>query len=385
MDLKPLAVFLHDPSAASIQDGLETGEFSIGGVLPFVGAQITACDIACATPCLTQSWSITFADVNFGTCNDCGLSVAFNIRLRRQSNFDIEDYLHLTSDLGFTYEPDQVPSLVVTAATQSAYFLLFLNNGAYDDEHDFFGITAVAGAAGEIILTVPCPIQVDIFQSQDSEPLAIVETVGQTASLTRAQLMKEYPLMIGYVPGQNVDDTFTQCEDICVIDIKGCIPGCVADAQNLLTTVNAVHLHDVGTKFAYKLFVNSSAPGYGDFIGALSTATGAICPATSAYGTQLPAAQDLLGLALDLVDAGADATGEFSNCTSATGTISNGVITLYWAVPTPAGTNVNVSDILTAINTVLTGTAVASGATALNITGGDFNGTSTIIKVSCSS
>lgn len=385
MDLKPLAVFLHDPSASSIQDGLEAGEFSIGGVLPFIGAQVTACDIACATPCLTQSWSITFADVDFGTCNDCGLSVAFNIRLRRQSNFDIEDYLHLTSDLGFTYEPDQVPSGVVTAATQSAYFLDFLNNGAYDDEHDFFGITAVAGAAGEIILTVPCPIQVDIFQSQDSEPLAIAETVGQTASLTKAQLMKEYPLMIGYVPGQNVDDTFTQCEDICVIHISGCIPGCVADAQNLLTTNNAVHLHDVGTKFSYKLFVNSSGPGYGDFIAALSTATGATCPATSAYGSQLPAAQDLTGALLDLADAGADATGEFSNCTSATGTISNGVVTLYWSVPTPAGTYVNVSDILAAINAVLAGTAVASGATGLDTSGGIFNGTSTIIKVSCKS
>jgi len=238
-----------------------------------------------------------------------------------------------------------------------------------------------------MILTVPCPIQVDVFQSQDSEPLVVSETVvGQTASLTKAQLMKEYPLMIGYVPGQNVDDTFTQCEDICVIHISGCIPGCVADAQNLLTTVNAVHLHDVGTRFAYKIFVNSSAPGYGDFIDALSTATGATCPATAPYGSQLPAAQDTTGVLLDLVDAGADATGEFSNCTSATGIISNGVVTLYWSVPTPAGTYVNVTDILAAINAVLAGTVVASGATGLDITAPSiFAGTPTIIKVSCGS
>jgi hypothetical protein len=353
MDLKPLAVFLHDPSADSIQDGLETGEFSIGGVLPFIGAQVTACDIACATPCLTQSWSITFADVDFGTCNDCGLSVAFNIRLRRQSNFDIEDYLHLTSDLGFTYEPDQVPSGVVTAATQSAYFLDFLNNGAYDDEHDFFGITAVAGAAGEIILTVPCPIQVDIFQSQDSEPLAIVETVGQTASLTKAQLMKEYPLMIGYVPGQNVDDTFTQCEDICVIHISGCIPGCVADAQNLLTTNNAVHLHDVGTKFSYKLFVNSSGPGYADFIDELNAAVG-VCSLDAIVGSQVPFVTDVAAASLDLTTIGADAgTEAFGTYTSAKGSITNGTLTVYFDV---TGAPVNVSDIVGAINTA-TGSA----------------------------
>jgi len=371
MDLKPLAVFLHDPSAASIQAGLEVGEFSIGGVLPFVGAQITSCDIACATPCLTQSWSITFADVDFGTCNDCGLSVAFNIRLRRQSNFDIEDYLHLTSDLGFTYEPDQVPSGVVTAATQSAYFLDFLNNGAYDDEHDFFGITAVAGAAGEIILTVPCPIQVDIFQSQDSEPLAIAETVGQTASLTRAQLMKEYPLMIGYVPGQNVDDTFTQCEDICVIHISGCIPGCVADAQNLLTTVNAVHLHDVGTKFSYKLFVNSSGAQYPAFIDALNAAVAACnaVPLTAAVGSQVPFATAAAPGLVDLVDAGATAAGDFAGSTTVTGSFSNGVTTIYFtttaAVPPAA---VNVSDILLDLLAAGgAGTFVASGTSAIDV------------------
>jgi len=354
MDLKPLAVFLHDPSASSIQDGLEAGEFSIGGVLPFIGAQVTSCDIACATPCLPQEWSITFAPVDFGTCNDCGLSVAFNIRLRRQSNFDIEDYLHLTSDLGFTYEPDQVPSGPTTATAIRDYFVLFMNNGAYDDEHDFFGITATASGADTMILTVPCPIQVDVFQSQDSEPLVVAETVtGQTASLTKAQLMKEYPLMIGYVPGQNVDDTFTQCEDICVIHISGCIPGCVADAQNLLTTVNAVHLHDVGTKFAYKLFVNSSAPGYADFIDELNTAVG-VCSLDAIVGSQVPFVTDVAAASLDLTTIGADAgTEDFGTYTSAKGSITNGTLTVYFDV---TGAPVNVSDIVGAINTA-TGSA----------------------------
>ncbi len=372
MDLKPLAVFLHDPSADSIQAGLASGEFSIGGVLPFIGAQVTSCDIACATPCLTQEWSIQFAPVDFGTCNDCGLSVAFNIRLRRQSNFDIEDYLHLTSDLGFTYEPDQVPSGPTTAEAIRDYFVLFMNNGAYDDEHDFFGITATASGADTLILSVPCPIQVDIFQSQDSEPLVVTETVaGQTASLTKAQLMKEYPLMIGYVPGQNVDDTFTQCEDICVIHIKGCIPSCVDDDLNLLTTVNAVHLHDVGTKFSYKLFVNSSGAQYPAFIAELNSAVAACnaIPLTAAVGSQVPFATAAAPAVVDLVDAGATAAGDFVGSTKVTGSFSNGVTTIYFtttaAVPPAA---VNVSDILLDLLAAGgVGTFAASGTSAIDV------------------
>ena len=86
-------------------------------------------------------------------------------------------------------------------------------------------------------------------------------------------------------------------------------------------------------------------------------------------------------------DAGADVLGEFSNCTSATGTISNGVVTLYWSVPTPAVLPyVNVTDIFAAINVALAGTAAATGNLwEINTSGGIFTGTSTIIKVSCSS
>jgi len=367
MDLRPLAVFLHNPSADTIQPGLETGEFSLAGVLPFVASQITECDISCATPCLTQQWMITFATVEFGTCNDCGLSVAFNIRLRRQSNFDIEDYLHLTSDLGFSYEPDQVPSGSVAPDTIRNYFLNFFNNGAYDDEHDFFGITAAAGAlTGELILTVPCPIQVDVFQSLDSEPLVVAETVaGQTASLTKAQLMKEYPLMIGYVPGQNVDDTFTQCEDICIINLKGCIPSCVTDAQNLLTTNNAVHLHDVGTKFAYKLFVDSGAPGYVDFIADLNTNITACASLTAIVGSQVPFASLAAtgaGTDVSLLTAGADALGDFMG-QEVIGTFSNGLTTMNFKATSTYPAVVNVTDIFAALSAIGgAGTFIAGAA-----------------------
>jgi hypothetical protein len=387
MDLKPLAVFLHNPSASSIQAGLEADEYSIGGVLPFFSTQVTSCDIACATPCLPQQWSIQFDDVDFGTCNDCGLSVAFVMKLRRQSNFDIEDYLHLTSDIELVYEPDDVPSGLVTAQTIRDYFLNFLDGSAvYDDEHDFFGVTAVASGTDTLILTVPCPVQLDIFKAQDAVGFVItagvvqiLETPGQTASLTQPQLLKEYPLMIGYVPGQAPDDTFTQCEDICLIEIKGCIPTCVSDANNLLTTVNAVHLHEVGTKFHYKLFVNSSGPGYTAFITALNAAVAA-CPATPTFGSQIAAVQDPAGATLDLTAIGADgstATGEFTGYTSAEGTISDGEVTVYFSV---TGAPVTADAINTAINTAI-GSANLQANGVITLVGVPFNGDATIIKV----
>ena len=284
MDLKPTAVFLHNPKAADVVTGLESNEFSIAGILPYVGTHLSACSISCATPCTEQTWKITFATVDFGDCNACGKSVSFNLRLRRQTNFDIEDYLHLTSSIEMAYEPDPAPSGSTTATVIRDYFLNEINNGAYDDEHDWFGITAVSSSTDAIILTVPCPVKVDVFQGKDSEAITIAETAaGTSATLSKAQLMKEYPLVIGYVPGQSTDDTFTQCEDICVIEMKGCIPGCVADAANLLTTSNAVHLHDVGTKFHYKLFVNSSGQHYLDFITALN-ATASACSLTATLG-----------------------------------------------------------------------------------------------------
>lgn len=386
MDLRPTAVFLHNPSAATLVEN-DGGDWTIDGVLPFFPDDITACTISCATACQPQQWSIVFTDVDFGDCNDCGRNVSFLIRLRRQANFDIEDYLHLTTSLQYTYEPEVLPSGAVTAATLSAYFLDYFNgNAVYDDEHDNFGITASLAtttvADDTLVLTVPCPVQADVFQAHGSEALTITETVqGVTATLTRDQLLKEYPLMIGYVPGQAPDDTFTYCEDICVIDVTGCINSCTTN-EELITTYNSVHLHTVGTKFSYKLFVNSAAPGYVEFLAALTGTIGACGAVRIEFGSSVPSAQ-ANGI-IPMEEAGADATGEFVGCTSANGTVSNGTLTVYWSVPTPAGTYLNVSDIITAINASLAGTAAATAtASEIDLSAGSFSGTHSIITVNC--
>jgi hypothetical protein len=390
MDLRPTAVFLHNPKQSSIVAGVGTDEFVIDGVLPFISTQVTSCDIACATACLPQQWTIVFEDVDFGDCNDCGKQVSFLIRLRRQANFDIEDYLHLTSSLQYTYEPEVLPATQpVTAADLAQYFLdEFNGNALYDDEHDNFGITAELAtttvADDTLVLNVPCPVQVDVFRAHASEPITVTETdAGATASLTRDQLLKEYPLMIGYVPGQAPDDTFTYCEDICLIELKGCITACISDdTQNLLTTYNAVHLHAVGTKFHYKLFVNSSAPGYAAFIEELNLRV-ASCSVDVTFGSQVAAVQDPAGATLDLTAIGADggtATGEFTGFTAAEGTISDGEVTVYFSV---TGAPVTADAINTAINTAI-GISNTQANGVITLVGVPFNGDATIIKVELS-
>ena len=82
MDLKATGIFLHNPSAGTILESeIEAGEYSFNGILPFVADQITACEIECATSCLPQVITLTFADVDFGSCNECGKAVSFMMKL----------------------------------------------------------------------------------------------------------------------------------------------------------------------------------------------------------------------------------------------------------------------------------------------------------------
>jgi hypothetical protein len=379
MDMRPTGVFLHDPSAASIvASPIEAGEFSIGGVLPLIGSQVTSCEITCAQPCLPQVYTLTFTDVDFGSCNECGLSVAWFMKLRRQANFDIEDYLHLTSTLELGYEPVQVPSGQVLSTVFRDFFFDLLNNAQYDDEHDWFGITAVKGTdsggafpatTSELIITVPCPLQMDIFQSNESQPITVVETTaGQTATYTREQMLKSFPLIIGYVPGQDVDSTFTGCEDVCIITLKGCIDHCVSDAQNLLTTQNAVHLHTAGTKFWYQLVVNSAALGYADFITALNAAVAACnaIPLAPIQGSQVPFTQ-VIGtggaVALDL--APFVTSGAFDlTAGPITGTITNGVTTVYFNL---TGGGSDIADLAAFLNLQVQGSPFAAALDTLTV------------------
>lgn len=374
MDLRPEAIWLSNPSADSIVAGLEADEYSIAGLQPIIGTQVTQCDIECATPCLPQTYELVFTTVNFGSCNECGKAVGFQMKLRREANFDNQDYLHLLSSLEVMYEPVNVPSGDVTPQMFRDYFVNFFDNNAYDDEHDFFGVTVVAHptATDTLIMTVPCPLKLDLFVAPDAEAnITITETdAGQTAKLTKEILQKEYPLIIGYVPGQGPDETFTGCQDICVICIKGCIPSCVSDAQNLLTTNNASHLHAVGTNFSYKIFVNSSAPGYPDFITALNAAVGA-CTLTAEVGSQSPIVQ-VTGTAgtdtLDLTQFMSATAGEFAlGDGPITGVVSNGQVSISFNLTVPPLTApIDTADLIAQLNTKF-------GASAFSVNAGDAN------------
>jgi len=340
MDLGATHLWVKHPDANKITPGLEAGEWVLENRLNYFTEFITETTITCAAPCEEQVYTISFADVDFGDCNECGKKVAFVLILRRQANFDIQDYLHMTSRLPVTYGPSKIPSGVVTGAEFATWFEDYLSNEAYDDEHDFFGITAVASGS-DLIITVPCPNKLDIYPDEYSEldPTQIVETTpGTDAILTKDQMQKLYPLMIGYIHGQRPDETFTGCEDVCVIDIRGCIPECVEPDKDLLTTQNAVHLHTTGTKFWYQIIVDSSAPGYADFIAALNASLppAAQIPLVVANTSLVDNEPVVAGsdTALDLTGATTDAGGVVSDTFAdgpISGSITNGNVTLQFS------------------------------------------------------
>lgn len=361
MDLGATKLWIANPTAEMIQPGLEAakGEIAISDRLNFFSDHVTEVEINCAKQCEEQVYTITFADVDFGDCNECGKTVGFTMIVRRKPDFDIDDYLHVTTRLSVSYEPNAVPSGVVTAATFATWFADFFDNGAYDDEHDFFGVTAVASGA-DLILTVPCPTKLDIYPEEGGEliPAQIVETTpGEEAYLTKAQMQKLFPLGIGYVMGQGPDETFTGCQDVCIIDIRGCIPTCVEHDKDLLHTENAVHLHEVGTKFWYQIIVDSSAEEYSDFV----TALNAVLPPTiqipfDVANTSLSLAEAVVGgsnTVLDLATLATVTADTFDSPIS--GSISNGAITLEFE-------NIaTIADLVTALNTAYPTTPVSFG------------------------
>jgi hypothetical protein len=379
MDLGATKVFIHDPKGnnETVKVGLgqslvpATQEWSILDQLPFFTNHVTDCQVVCASPCEEQVIDITFPTVSFGDCNECGKTVAFVMILQREPNFDISDYLHLTSRVVMSYEPDNVPSGDVTGAALATWFENEFNNGAYDDEHDWFGATAVANA-DVLTITVPCPNKLDIYPEEGSEltKAAIVVTdPGAYAVLQKDQLQKEFPLIIGYIPGQGPDDTFTGCEDICIITVKGCIPHCPPTNEELLTTSNATHLHTAGTMFHYELFVNSSAAGYAAFVADLEAATGCTIPLQVA-NTQFAASVDDVAAANTPIDLSSITSGTVNfDEAPVSGSISNGIVTIQFS-----GIN-TIAELVTAIDgAVGAGAAGDGGAGVLNILqAGNFN------------
>lgn len=350
MQGNPKDIYIKNPSAATVSvltiDTLP--EVNIDNQIQILQNSATACTVQCASPCVQQIWTITFKNVEFGTCNDCGKSVGFGVRLQRNPNFDNQTYLEYAVRRIFVYQGQQ--SGTVTAATLATYFEEYIENlNNQPDQHDLFGITAVANG-NDLVITLPCTGLVtyefeNIYQLEDNNlldtelPDFVLTQQGQDAFLSKEKMLKEVPLMAGHVFGEAPKDYFTWCETSCVIMITGCISAC----DSAFEYQNSNHLHSAATPFQLKLIVNSAAPGYGAFIAALNAAI-TPCILDDTPGSQTLSVSDAISAAPE------------------TATLDMSVFTF----PATGGLDFSITNGATTVNVfgVADGTALASALTA---------------------
>ncbi len=336
MDLNSAIHFIKNPSASLITTGSGdfAGEVSIltsnGTIKLPVPSSANVCTKECAMPCIPQQYTITFQDTDFGNCNACPVGLAFKIAVRRQSDFDLSDYLQVGSSNIYELPASTNGTSTMTANEIALYFEnIFDSSNDATHLHDNFGITASV-AGGVLTLVIPCHLQVDIYrQTTGSATFAIAETVaGQEAKWTVAQLRRLFPDEINnWIPGQAPDVSWIEsCQEVCVISISGCLAPCAVNAAGNpigIETSNAVHLHTAGTSYSHMIIVNSQAPGFAAFIAALAAAVTACSALTAVGGSSVPFDSDTAAnwaLGVNVENSGFTFPGTF--------TVSNGPVSL---------------------------------------------------------
>jgi len=154
------------------------------------------------------------------------------------------------------------------------------------------------------------------------------------AVLSREKLLQQFPQEIGHVFGEAPRDQWMWCQTVCVITLKGCIDACSSFFDNQ----NSGHLHTGATPFDLLLYVDSSAPGFADFIDALNTLFPNACDLDALPGFQSGVQGD--------ITAGIDITPIVDNIDAINGTLINVTIgSLSFSVTATSGT-----DLATQIN-----------------------------------
>lgn len=272
-------LWIPSPSSSTIEVGSGdfAGEVRIVDQISLLGASVTTCNITCAEPCVEEVWTIEFSDVDFGTCNDCGKTVGFQLQLLRNPDFDNQTYFEYAMKKIYVYQ--ELASGTVTGTTLATYFEDYINElYNQNDQHDQFHI-AVTRSGNTLTITLPCSGLVTyklqgIFQIQDNNLLSAEQPVftktvdGEEAVLSREKLLQQFPQEVGHVFGEAPRDQFMWCQTICVIQLKGCIDAC----SDWYDNQNSGFLHTGATRFDLYLYVNSAAPGFAAFISALNGA-----------------------------------------------------------------------------------------------------------------
>jgi len=274
-------LWIPNPNAGTLVDvealqGIDfKDEVRIVDQISILSTSVTRCQKVCASPCEENIWTIEFGDVDFGDCNACGKSVGFTLLLNRNPDFDNQTYFEYNQRRQYVYQGNL--NGVVFGVDLAIWFESYINDlFNQNDQHDQF-LVSVTRVNETLTLTFPCSgliaySLIGIYHLPNNN-LATLELPVFTetqeaveAVLSREKLLQQFPQEIGHVFGEAPRDQWMWCQTVCVITLKGCIDACSSFFDNQ----NSGHLHTGATPFDLLLYVDSSAPGFADFIVALN-------------------------------------------------------------------------------------------------------------------
>jgi hypothetical protein len=300
-------IWIPNPNAGTLVDveALQGPDFAdevrIVDQISILSTSVTRCQKVCASPCEENIWTIEFGDVDFGDCNACGKSVGFTLLLNRNPDFDNQTYFEYNQRKQYVYQGNL--SGVVTGVDLATWFESYINDLInQNDQHDQF-LLSVTRSTDTLTLTFPCSgliaySLIGIYQLPNNNlataeiPVFTETQEAVEAVLSREKLLQQFPQEIGHVFGEAPRDQWMWCQTVCVITLKGCIDACSSFFDNQ----NSGHLHTGATPFDLLLYVDSSAPGFADFIAALNNLFPNACDLDTLPGFQSGVQGPLTGI-----------------------------------------------------------------------------------------
>jgi hypothetical protein len=300
-------LWIPNPNAGTLVDvealqGIDfKDEVRIVDQISILSTSVTRCQKVCASPCEENIWTIEFEDVDFGDCNACGKSVGFTLLLNRNPDFDNQTYFEYNQRKQYVYQGNL--SGVVTGVDLATWFESYINDLInQNDQHDQF-LLSVTRSTDTLTLTFPCSgliaySLIGIYQLPNNNlataeiPVFTETQEAVEAVLSREKLLQQFPQEIGHVFGEAPRDQWMWCQTVCVITLKGCIDACSSFFDNQ----NSGHLHTGATPFDLLLYVDSSAPGFADFIRALNDLFPDACDLDNLPGFQSGVQGDVTGV-----------------------------------------------------------------------------------------
>lgn len=230
MSTSETKLYVYNPAAAGVS--VRDGNVYLEGnnLTPIPPNCFSSCSIRCKTAATKKVITITFQNIEFGDCQDCGKNLNLKFTIPRSYFGDVgtsigNNWHH------YAYLPESLLRQgTVTAAALATAFAQSINN----DRLDFLGAAAVATGAN-LVLTFQENHDTNVFIEQSglltSElPAVVVTTPMVASSLDADDILTEKPLLANFLPGGAPVDYWSNCRSLCIITLyedllrDGCWP-----------------------------------------------------------------------------------------------------------------------------------------------------------------